>query len=291
MGYELASISLAPLFYLQGRYVQRVTPRLPEPPGARSGSAGVGPPLRIVIVGDSAAAGVGAASQDEALSGRLVADLATTYHLSWTLVARTGATTAATARYLSRQSAASFDIAVLALGGNDVLRRRPREFWLSDMKSLLDLLRTQFSVRHFLLNGLPPMHAFPAFPQPLRWYLGSTARRFDEDLARWSATQPDCDYLPLPLSIAAAAEQLASDGFHPGPLAYRQWSTELARRIRYRCAGGFLAPMYMLRGRSGLIDDLATTTLNGVACRREQRPAQHRQGFGKRITDESSNHL
>jgi lysophospholipase L1-like esterase len=141
------------------------------------------------------------------------------------------------------QPAASFDVAVLALGGNDLLRRRPRELWLSDMKSLLDLLRTRFSVRHFLLNGLPPMHAFPAFPQPLRWYLGSAARRFDEDLARWAATQPDCDYVPLPLAIAAAAEQLASDGFHPGPLAYRQWSTELARRIRYRCAAGFLAPM------------------------------------------------
>ena len=87
-----------------------------------------------------------------------------------------------------------------------------------------------------------PVRPIPAFPQPLRWYLGTTARRFDEDLARWAATQPDCDYLRLPLSIAAAAEQLASDGFHPGPLAYRQWSTELARRIRYRWAAEFLAP-------------------------------------------------
>jgi hypothetical protein len=33
------------------------------------------------------------------------------------------------------------------------------------------------------LSGLPPMHRFPALPQPLRWYIGSRARDFDRALA------------------------------------------------------------------------------------------------------------
>src|SRR5689334_20066239 len=75
MGYRTASIALVPLLALQGRRVRRVTPRLPEPPGPRAGLAGDGPPLRLLILGDSSAAGVGAPSQDEALSGRLVSEL------------------------------------------------------------------------------------------------------------------------------------------------------------------------------------------------------------------------
>src|SRR5829696_9767961 len=106
MGYQMASASLAPVFALQGRHVQRVTPRLPEPPGPRTGCEGAGPELRLLLLGDSAAAGVGAASQDEALSGRLVGALAATFRVSWTLVARTGATTAGTARHLARRRVA-----------------------------------------------------------------------------------------------------------------------------------------------------------------------------------------
>ena len=72
MGYKLAAIGLAPVIIAQGLYVRRVTPRLPEPEGERSGVNGAGPPLSLLILGDSAAAGVGVATQDQALSGQLV---------------------------------------------------------------------------------------------------------------------------------------------------------------------------------------------------------------------------
>ena len=40
MTHLFATIALGPLLLLQGRYVRRVTPRLPEPPGARQGECG-----------------------------------------------------------------------------------------------------------------------------------------------------------------------------------------------------------------------------------------------------------
>ena len=75
-------ILLAPIYLFQGKKVKANTPRLPEPEGQRFGlltshqktidayqdNTQV---LRLMIVGDSAAAGVGAYSQDEALSGQL----------------------------------------------------------------------------------------------------------------------------------------------------------------------------------------------------------------------------
>lgn len=50
---------LGPLLWLQARHVRRVTPHMPEPPGLRAGTAGRGPLIRLLVAGDSGAAGVG----------------------------------------------------------------------------------------------------------------------------------------------------------------------------------------------------------------------------------------
>src|SRR4029453_9152114 len=133
MGYEMTRFALGPVFAFQGRYVRRVTPRLPEAPGPRAGTLGAGSELRLLVLGDSAAAGVGAPSQDEALCGRLTTELAQSFRVSWALVARSGATTAGTTRPLVRSPAARFEVAVVSLGGNDVIGQRPLPRGLEDV--------------------------------------------------------------------------------------------------------------------------------------------------------------
>src|SRR5918994_4690733 len=152
MGYEMTRFSLAPVFVLQGRYVRHVTPRLPEAPGPRAGTLGTGSELRLLVLGDSAAAGVGAPSQDEALCGRLTSELAQSFGVSWALIARSGATTAGTTRHLVRSPAARFDVAVVSVGANDVMGQRPLARWLEDVDELAGLLRTRFEVRHLLFS-------------------------------------------------------------------------------------------------------------------------------------------
>ena len=144
MGYEMTLFPLGPVYALQGRYVRRVTPRLPEAPGPRAGTLGTGLELRLLLLGDSAAAGVGALSQDEALCGRLASELAQSFRVSWALVARSGATTAGTARHLLRSPAARFDVAVVSLGGNDVMGGRPLARWLDDVDELAAALAHAF---------------------------------------------------------------------------------------------------------------------------------------------------
>ena len=92
MKYEFAAIGLAPFLIAQGLYIRAVTPRLPEPPGKRSGITGAGLPLSLLILGDSAAAGVGVSKQSLALSGQLVSALGSDFHVSWKLIAQTGHT-------------------------------------------------------------------------------------------------------------------------------------------------------------------------------------------------------
>lgn len=225
----LTAAALSPLLLLQGLHVRRFTPRLPEPPGPRSGQAGVGTPLRLLVAGDSAAAGVGAVSQHEALAGRLVAELSARRALAWRLEARTGYTTADAHKHLAGLTEDRFDVVLLSLGVNDVTSGVGRRRWLARQAALADLLQARFAPQALLFTALPPMHLFPALPQPLRWYLGARARDFNIALANWLPGRPGChlvspDFLPDPAHIAG-------DGFHPGPAAYRAWAIRAAADI------------------------------------------------------------
>lgn len=228
--HQLAGVLLAPVLFAQGRYVRRIALTLPEADGAREGATGHGAPLRLLIVGDSAAAGVGVPTQTEALLGQTVATLAQTHTVQWQLSARTGATTAGTLKHLEKAPAAAFDVAVTSLGVNDVTAGRSLPVWLAQQQALVAVLRSKFQVRRIVLSGLPPVHKFPALPQPLRWYVGSQVRRFDQALAAWAQTQPDCGYVNLNLDFDVS--WLARDQFHPGPPLYQQWGSTIAQQIQ-----------------------------------------------------------
>ncbi len=229
MGYQLATFALGPLLYLQGKAVRRTVPRLPEPPGPRSGSVGSGPLLRLLVLGDSAAAGVGAAHQDEALSGRLVEALCAEFTVDWMLFARTGATTASTIKHLDKLDGGPFDVAVTSLGVNDVTSGIARDAWLRQQAELRRVVRERHGVDRWVVCGLPPMHGFPALPQPLRWYLGARATAFDRALADDLATRDDASFLNL--RFTQDLSLMASDGFHPGPEVYREWGRRAARAV------------------------------------------------------------
>jgi lysophospholipase L1-like esterase len=226
----IRAFPLLPLLALQARHVRRVTPRLPEPDGPREGRRGAGTPLRLLILGDSAAAGVGVSHQDEALAGCLVRELADLPALEWRLLARTGDTTADTLHALRDFPDVRCDVVVTSLGVNDVTRLRSANAFVSLQQQLIEHLRTRCGARRILISGLPPMHAFPALPPPLRGFIGRHARRLDDALAAWLATQADCEHLPF--GELPAADMMATDGFHPGPPIYADWAQRLAGRIR-----------------------------------------------------------
>ena len=239
---RVAALPLAPLLLWQGRRVRREALRLPEADGVREGLAGArrsGRPLRLLILGDSSAAGVGAATQDEALAGCLVAGLAATLHrpVRWRLVARSGASTAEALALLEAGPADPFDVAVVALGVNDVTAMRSASRWLADVERTCEVLHRRHGVRRVLWSGLPPMHRFPALPQPLRGVIGLHARGLDGALARWCArrpprVRPSARHVPLPAMTEASL--IAHDGFHPGPRAYALWARELLPHLLRR---------------------------------------------------------
>ncbi len=225
----LARVPLAPLLVAQAILVRRKALALPEPVGARRGKAGAGAALRLLIVGDSSGAGVGAPSQDKALSGQLVRALAPHFALSWRLEAATGATTGSTLVALSSLKPAPFDIAVVALGVNDVTRAVTQARWMQRQQALHHLLQHRFKVRRIYASGLPPMGLFPLLPQPLRWILGAHSDRLDRGLAAIAGKDQHIRHIPFDLPYDPRF--IAADGYHPSPLGYAEWADVLAGSI------------------------------------------------------------
>ncbi|WIT12414.1 SGNH/GDSL hydrolase family protein [Paucibacter sediminis] len=232
----LAKIALAPLLLWQGLQVRRKALRLPEAVGPRSGMAGGGAlQLRLLIVGDSSGAGVGAATQAEALAGQLSAALAQRLggSVHWQLIAKTGHTTADALAEFEASATQAADVLVTALGVNDVVSQVSPRRWAHQLRLLHELAVQRAGVRYSLHSAVPPMHAFPLLPQPLRWLLGAHALRMNRMLARslLGDARRGLQALPPHLHGAAAAELMAPDGFHPGPAGYQLWADALAERI------------------------------------------------------------
>ena len=220
------TVVLSPLLFVQGMATRKSVPELPEPPGPRRGEAGDGPPLRLLILGDSAAAGVGATHQDHGLLGQVIAPLSSNFRVQWVLEAKNGKTTAAMLNSLETMPPQQFDIAVTSLGVNDVTSMVGAGKWRRQQAELRRLLRQKFGVRTLIVSGLPPMHGFPALPQPLRWCLGARATQFNHDLESDVAAEDGAFFLDLRFTTDIAF--MATDGFHPGPQMYAEWGKRVA---------------------------------------------------------------
>lgn len=225
--------------------MRRITPRLPEPEGARSGTVGVGPrALRLLIVGDSAAAGVGVDSQDDALLGGVLRRVSPHAQVTYRLIARTSTRVEHTLEHLRSLDMESFDsssgslrVAVISQGINSVTADVAPDVWLTIYRELVDELRTRFGIGLVLASGLPPLGQFPALPAPLRWYMARQASRYDRLLRAWADVTERVEYVPfttLPGDSAHGVpmrDLMASDGFHPGPVIYDLWSKRVSDLI------------------------------------------------------------
>lgn len=238
-----AKLALLPLLLWQAVRVRQRALELPEAGGARH--ARVRPrrladerPLRVLLVGDSSAAGVGVRTQAQALSGRLAHHLADELRrpVHWQLIARTGHTTGEALQHLRESTLKPADILVTALGVNDVVRQVPTSRTLEQLEELHVAVRERAGVRYWVHQGLPPMHQFPLLPAPLRWVLGAQAELLNRALQAELGDQLDRGLMRTPAGVAGAtaAELMAEDGFHPGTAGYELWGRTLAEHLSKR---------------------------------------------------------
>lgn len=225
---------LWPVLWLQATYVRRITPRMPEPPGRRAGTAGRGPLVRLLVAGDSGAAGAGAPTQEQALCGQLVRCLSQHHTVHWLVLAANGLDSPGLLKLLEEAPSARFDVVVLSIGANDATGLLSPLRWARWQDRLAALIDHRFEPALLVHSAVPPMHACLALPQPLRWFMGCWAQQMNESLA---------GLLPLlggrivhwhPETTTTLG--MAEDGIHPSPAGYAAWAEGLSPHILARAA-------------------------------------------------------
>lgn len=236
--YALSTACL-PLLMYQGKQVREHTLRLPPPTGARKGfvqhetshaqtsHAQKSNSLNLLVLGDSAAEGVGASTQETALLGQLVGLLASTHSVNFQLIANTGDTTADIIAHLKKHMAdddciKNIDLVVVSAGVNDVTTLTKVTAWQQQVTQLIYLLQHKLGAKHIIFTAVPPMQLFTALPTPLNTWLGLRATMLNQALEKICDQQPHTHFLALALPNDPA--YLATDGFHPAAPTYAAWA-------------------------------------------------------------------
>lgn len=230
---EIASIlsyAVAPIALMQGIYLRRTIPRLPEAAGERRGRVGDGDALRVLVFGESTAAGVGADTQQEALGGQVARALAeqTGKQVVWRVVGKNGVTArACSAELIPQLNTYACDVVIIALGANDVFRMRPAAVWQRDLSILFYQLHHCLGPIPILFSGLPPVGKFPALPMPLRGVLGLRTHLLNEAAKQLIAQLATVYHIDI--DFPGDPIYFGPDLFHPGPVGYAAWADVIAK--------------------------------------------------------------
>ncbi len=218
VAFGAAVLPLTPFLYLQGRYTRLKVGRLPDAEGETVGIAGDGEPdLRLLAIGESTVAGVGAKSHEEALSGRFAGHLSaqTGRTVEWHAVGRSGITIAETlVELVPKVPDVQFDLVVVALGGNDVFKGSSPAHWRKKLVELIKILQGRGDGADIFLANIPMVRDFIAMPDPLRYVLSRFAKIQHFNTIDLTEGLEDVYYFK---DVERVDDDFFSDGIHPSP--------------------------------------------------------------------------
>ena len=193
--------------------------------------AAEGPALRMVWLGDSTAAGVGASDAAHAIPGRVAAALDRPVDV--TSLAVSGDRVAdVVADQLPELAALRPDVVLVSIGANDVVHLTSR----ADFRSGYDQLVAAIPDGALLvLLGVPDMGAPPRYLQPLRGIASFRGRQLDGvsvDVAR----DNDAVYVDIagetgPTTRSDTDRYLAADRYHPSDDGYALWADAVVDQL------------------------------------------------------------
>lgn len=240
MRFWIAFALLAPLLLWQARRARATTPRLPEASGDAFGlaSAQQGPPLRLLVVGESTAAGVGVRHHHQGLAAHTARALAQRHQrpVHWHTLGVNGIRAAALTEHLRHHPIHEpADFIIISLGVNDTTGLTPARRYRRHLQALIHTLRANDTTPIYLL-AVPPMQHFTALPSPLRHLLGHRASRLDREQQALARTMTGVHHLAYPINNAP--DCLAEDGYHPSEKGYRYIGGQVAERLLKDCLAG-----------------------------------------------------
>jgi lysophospholipase L1-like esterase len=191
------------------------------------------PGVRIVALGDSLAFGTGASSPEHAFIFRAYERVRERRPASEIANFAMGGSTARDVLRLQmpRLAGTRFDIVVLCVGGNDVVRRIDPSLFGQTYARMLDAIRRLQPAARIVCCGVPNVGISPLFSGLDHAAVTQLARRDDDAVRAAARARGDAfvDLFAVTTSARGdAARFLSDDRFHPGDAGYAQLAGALA---------------------------------------------------------------
>ena len=224
--------SLLPLLAPQAIYVRRTAPRFAAAAGPSHGVVGAGREKRLLAIGDSIIAGVGAPTLGDALVGQTAGSLARRLRgrVRWQAFGVPGFNSRKVLDSLvPRLPDEAADFIIVSVGVNDITGVKTVSTWRANLQQLLLSLLDHSPGATIAIAGIPPMHGFPLLPQPLRAVAGLRASSFDQ-VGQAVASGFD-QVVHVPVDFDPDPAMFAADGYHPSAESYRLFGDAMAAHL------------------------------------------------------------
>ena len=229
----LMSWALVPVAVFQGTGVRRTAPRLPPPHGRPKGQVGDGAPgIRLLVVGDSSAAGVGADRVEDTLGPQIALCLnrMTGQTVSWRNAGANSATAAEVRDHVVPNIAErDFTHVLLLVGTNDAKNYVTRSRFKKGFGGLLYAAHARWPEARIFWSPVISMADVPALPRALAFILGLRVSLINATGVQLCRERYGAAVDPLPVE---GRDGFAVDGFHANALGYRHWAEHVARFIQ-----------------------------------------------------------
>jgi len=227
----LAIAPAAPLLFVQGQVTRWKVGLLPDAAGEKRGLAGDGDePVKLLVLGESTVAGLGARTHEQALAGQFARNLGD--HLGraveWHVVGRNGVTARRTIdELLPLVPGENFDYILLGIGGNDVMRMSSPRKWRHDMTELIGRLRERSPEAVIFISNCPMIVLSPVIPEPIKSILWRLSQMHNENILEFTRVMDRVFYYPQPADVTL--DGFFADGIHPSEQGYSDWAAAMVR--------------------------------------------------------------
>lgn len=193
-----------------------------------------GIPISVLVMGDSSCTGPGLSHPDEIWVRQTASDVADLGFLVDVDSTAVGGATVADllAEQLSRVPRARYDVALVSIGGNDVLKGTILRTFEQDLERLVRMLDERADL--VVLSGVGDVGTIPRLLPPLRDLLRGRAKRFDAAHARVASRHDavKADQWASAPGVFADPSIFTPDHFHPGPIGHRAWADIATNALR-----------------------------------------------------------
>ena len=224
----LASWLAFPVYAWQGIGVRLSVRRLLPAPGEPSGRIdGQGPDLRLLVVGDSSAAGVGLDHIEQGLAAQVARalNMRTGRAVSYRTAGFNSAiSTELRDHVLPHIEPRDWTHVLISIGTNDIKNFRTGKSWKKGFGGLIYAIRARFPQAAIYWCNILPMDRVPALPPALGRILERRARLINM-IGNTLCAERGATAIPRMLGFGPHA--FCADGFHPSVTGMADWGAHV----------------------------------------------------------------